>query len=61
MLLNVFCAFASTKKKVEKITEQIAVRISFGGTANTKLIINKCAKARAIKFFVCEKKLLQAE
>ena len=55
MLLNVFCALASAKKKVENITEQIAVGIVFGGIANTKLMINKSAKTGTLKFLVCEK------
>ena len=55
MLLNVFRTLASAKKKVEYITEQIAVGIIFGGIADTKLIVNKSANTWTIKFLVREK------
>jgi len=52
MLLKVFGTFASAEKEIEKITKQITVGITFGGNTITKLIINKLAKSRVLKFIV---------
>jgi hypothetical protein len=44
MPLKVFGTFASAKKEIEKIADEITVGISFGGKTRTKLSINKVGK-----------------